>query len=527
MKRNLLLLLLLTVFSACDFFKEKPEAGIVLAEYYKNKAFNKFDTLVYNQIFQEKYDSLQGQFQNPKVLKAFYESELNKASIFIRSLKSGELEEILSYFNRSREDGFNPDAFQTSEIDQLKAKLDVLQKTKDLKPVYPIIAELELKLASNMLKYHSFLKFGSIQPRKVLNRYYIPNLRPDSTYLDSLLRVDNITSNFLTAQTSDPEYLALKDLYQKYKDSPLSEGSIKQLILINMERARWKMPKTSAEIVRVNIPDYTLTWTKGQDTIARMKVCVGARRQADFESQIKVYLKSKKLDDKPKNHETPQLFSEFNAIQVNPIWNIPVSIAQSEIYYQAIKDPYYLSNNNMRVYYKGKLVSDPDTIQWSKYKRENLPFQFKQGSGEGNALGKFKFIFDNGSSIYLHDTNNKTAFSYKMRAISHGCVRVEDPLKFASLLVKNQAQYDDLRMEVNLPPVDSTKTAKYQKILAKKADTMNRYQLKPSWYPTRKNILIITDYKTGWVKNGILETRADVYDYDPIVWNSLKRYILP
>ncbi|PIG99038.1 hypothetical protein CS542_05710 [Pedobacter sp. IW39] len=57
---------------------------------------------------------------------------------------------------------------------------------------------------------------------------------------------------------------------------------------------------------------------------------------------------------------------------------------------------YYLSNNNMKVYYKGKLVNDTDTIR-GKSIPENLPFRFKQGSGSGNALSKFKFMFDNGA----------------------------------------------------------------------------------------------------------------------------------
>jgi murein L,D-transpeptidase YcbB/YkuD len=145
----------------------------------------------------------------------------------------------------------------------------------------------------------------------------------------------------------------------------------------------------------------------------------------------------------------------------------------------ARKDPYYLSNSNIKVYYKGKPVTDPDTIQWNKYAREKLPFTFKQGSGEGNALGKFKFIFDNSSSIYLHDTNNKYGFKLANRAISHGCVRIEEPLKFAELMVKDKYQYDQLRMEVSLPPIDSNRNKQYQKILAKKADTTKIFQLKP------------------------------------------------
>lgn len=292
-----------------------------------------------------------------------------------------------------------------------------------------------------------------------------------------------------------------------------------------MERLRWKLPDLGEEYVEVNIPDFSLTWFNKQDTLSHMKVCVGGAREKDYNEKLKLYAKSGNLDDKPKNHETPILYSKLNSIQVNPIWNIPVSIARSEIYWQAVRDPYYLSNNNIKVYYKGKQVMDPDTIQWNKYPREKLPYQFKQGSGEGNALGKFKFIFDNGSSIYLHDTNNKSGFARSNRAISHGCVRVEKPLEFAEMLVKDKYQYDQLRMEVNLPPIDTTKMEVYKKKLAKKADTLNIFQLKPKWFGTKKQVPLIINYITAWPQNGVIQFRPDVYGLDETLYIAMKKFM--
>jgi len=170
-------------------------------------------------------------------------------------------------------------------------------------------------------------------------------------------------------------------------------------------------------------------------------------------------------------------------------------------------------------------VADPDTIRWSRYPREKLPFQFKQGSGEGNALGKFKFVFENNSSVYLHDTNNKNGFRMSNRAISHGCVRVEDPLNFAENLVKDKYQYDDLRMEVNLPPVDTNRMAAYKKKLAKKADTVNVFQLKPKWFGVKKPVPILINYKTAWAQNGVLQFRPDVYRLDAALWDAMKKFL--
>ncbi|MDQ7949841.1 MAG: L,D-transpeptidase family protein, partial [Pedobacter sp.] len=454
-----------------------------------------------------------------------YTKNENSPLLVTRFYDDGSLDSLLSYLSKSRADGFNPSVFNLEEIDRLLKVLNADQ-FKKIEEVYPIIAQLELKTADAVLKYASFMKYGCVNPRKLYNRFYINLKRPDSLGLDSMLHTADLKQLLRQAQQTSIGYIDLKKQLAHYRDSLQNDldPSIRA-IKVNMERMRWQLPIHAEETVWVNIPDFSLTWLKNEDTLAHMNVCVGGKREEGYLDKMKIFLKSKKLDDKPKNHETPQLVSIFNAIQVNPIWNIPVSIAQSEIYYQAIRDPYYLSNSNIKVYYKGKLVGDPDTIQWNRYAREKLPFTFKQGSGDGNALGKFKFIFDNSSSIYLHDTNYKNGFKLANRAISHGCVRIENPLKFAELMVRDKYQYDQLRIEVNLPPIDTTRTAQFKKYLAKKADTLKSYQLKPSWFATRKNIAVAITYYTAWAENGKVQFRPDVYDYDGILLAALKKYM--
>ncbi|MES2419419.1 MAG: L,D-transpeptidase family protein [Bacteroidota bacterium] len=508
---------------ACKWFNARPEIATVLAKHFDNKLYKKFDTAAYNPVFNQKINALTSKLSNPKVTKAFYQAHQNEPVLITRFYVNGGLDSLRRYIENSKADGFNPEIFHLKELTKLLELLTANQ-FKNIEEVYPLIADLELKTADALLKYNNFVKYGSVNPRRLYNRYYIGVKRPDSLQLDSILNTSDILEVLKNAQPKLKSYLDLKQALAFYRDSLKTDNNLAiRKIKLNLERLRWQLPVQTDEVVAVNIPDFSLTWFDKQDTLTHMKVCLGAKREATYQEKMKLFLKSGKLDDKPKNHETPQLVSVFNAIQVNPIWNIPVSIAQSEIYYQAVKDPYYLTNNNIKVYYKGKPVSDPDTIRWGNYSREKLPFQFKQGSGEGNALGKFKFIFDNSASIYLHDTNNKSGFKLANRAISHGCVRVERPLDFAMLLVKDKYQYDKLRMEVNLPPIDTSKTKQYQKQMAKKADTLNVYKLKPSWFATRKNITVVISYYTAWVQNGKVEFRPDVYDYDEILWDAMKK----
>lgn len=523
MKKILYLILPVCLFiSSCSWFKTTPEIGLVLSEHFKDKRYKDFDTAGYHLVFNRHLDSLTEKLSNAKVLTDFYADNEHKTNLVTHFYVNGQLDSLKAYLLKSDAHGFNPEIFGYRKLDELLAKLDA-NKFSTVEETYPVIADLELYSASSLLKYDTFIGYGSVNPKKVLNRYYVTTKRPDKTSMDQVLTAKDLVKLLNDIQPKSENYKILQRRLAALRIDKGTASEEAKALEVNLERLRWQIP-VGKEYVEVNIPDFSLTWFNGTDTVTHMKVCVGGRREQNYEEKMKIYQVSHELDNKPKNHQTPILLSKFNAIQVNPVWNIPVSIAQNEIYGQASRDPYYLSNNNMKVYYKGQLVTDPDTIQWSKYSRQHLPFQFKQGSGGGNALGKFKFIFDNGSSIYLHDTNNKSAFNLSSRAISHGCVRVEKPLEFAEKLVDNKYQYDQLRMEVNLPPIDTTKMAVYKKRLAKKADTVNVFQLKPKWFGTKKDVYVFINYKTAWAQDGKIEYRSDIYGLDDALYNAMKKY---
>jgi len=504
--------------TACGWFKSPPEIGKVLSEHFKNKIYKNFDTVAYDQIFVESLDSLSKKFVNPKAIISFYKNRGDQSKFVTQFYTNGQLDSLVSYLQNSTVHGFNPKIFDVDEIKNLLKTLDA-NKFKKVEESYPVIAKLELLTANAYLNYTNYLQYGLVNPKNIFSRYYIPVKRPDSLSINNLLNSVSMLDTLKFAQPKSVQYKALQEAFLK----AVTESE-KRILSLNMERFRWKMPETGDNYVQVNIPDFNLTWFNHQDTLISMKVCVGAKRENGYDEKLKAFEKSKNLDDKPKNHETPLLFSKINSIQANPVWNIPVSIAQSEIYWMARKDPYYLSNSNIKVYYKDKLVNDPDTIQWDKYARDKLPFKFKQGSGGGNALGKFKFIFDNSSSIYLHDTNNKNGFNLSNRAISHGCVRIEKPLEFAELLVKDPYTYDKLRAEVDLPPVDSTHNKWYQKRIAQKADTTKAFQLKPAWFGPKKPVPLLITYFTAWSQNNNIVYRADVYDMDEKLWAAMKKF---
>jgi murein L,D-transpeptidase YcbB/YkuD len=52
--------------------------------------------------------------------------------------------------------------------------------------------------------------------------------------------------------------------------------------------------------------------------------------------------------------------------------------------------------------------------------------------GPQNPLGRILFDLDNDEMIYLHDTNERALFKREKRALSHGCIRVEQARALAA-----------------------------------------------------------------------------------------------
>lgn len=498
------------LFTGCNWFKKPSQSGKMLSEFYNDKRYLNFDTVEYSLVFRKVFDSL----SREKQIGKWYRSRGDEPVLVNRFLRSGQLDSLIAFAERSEEHGIPVQRFQCT---QLKQALQAVKNHRydDLASLYKKIAELEIASSRTFLRYIHALQYGIIEPRKYLTRFTIPAKRPDSLSTVQILESASMISALQHAQPKSPAYLFMMERLRT-----TSAENERNLLLVNMERLRWKLPDMGSNYIQINIPDFKLVWVKNHDTLLTRKVCVGAKREENFDEKIRTWLITRKLEDMPRNHETTILVSELNAIDVNPVWNIPVSIAQSEIYFLASKDPYYLSDNNIHVYKQNKRILDPDTIQWSKYNREKLPFRFSQGAGDGNALGKFKFLFPSKSNIYLHDTNNKNGFALANRAISHGCVRVEQPLELAQLLLNDAARFDELRTKINLPPLDSLRKLKYNRTAG---DSIQNISTKRSWFSVSPKVKLIINYTTAWVERGKLEIRPDVYGHDAILLRAIRK----
>jgi murein L,D-transpeptidase YcbB/YkuD len=136
---------------------------------------------------------------------------------------------------------------------------------------------------------------------------------------------------------------------------------------------------------------------------------------------------------------TPILSGLLTHVVTYPKWNIPPSIVTKEIIPAIKRDSMYLKRKGYYLTNWQGEVLDPSKTKIDSYTDTYYPFNIAQGSGSDNALGTLKFLFKNDYDIYLHDTNSRSLFQRKERAMSHGCIRVENPEDLAKYVLSERS----------------------------------------------------------------------------------------
>jgi murein L,D-transpeptidase YcbB/YkuD len=186
--------------------------------------------------------------------------------------------------------------------------------------------------------------------------------------------------------------------------TPLASPRLEGDIVANMERWRWLPATVAPRYLLVNIPEFKLRLFENGQVAHETRVITG----------------------RPET-PTPILSSLMDHAVVNPSWYIPPSIMKKEILPGLAADPGYAERRGYQVIRRGGQIS------------------VRQPPGERNALGFIKFMFPNGHAVYLHDTPNRSLFSASRRALSHGCVRVEQPFQLADFVLG--AEWSESRLK--------------------------------------------------------------------------------
>jgi murein L,D-transpeptidase YcbB/YkuD len=183
-------------------------------------------------------------------------------------------------------------------------------------------------------------------------------------------------------------------------------------IRVNLERARWPLGGQAGDHIRINVAAYEMSVIRDGEAVSTKKVIVGETEK-----------------------QTPLFESMLNSIVFNPTWTVPYSIASEEMLPKIRRDPGYLQKGGYQLFGNDGNVVDPRTVDWSAIHRRNFPFTIVQQPGPANQLGQVKFLFPNEHSVCMHDTPAKPLFSEAVRAFSHGCIRVDEPVALAEILL--------------------------------------------------------------------------------------------
>lgn len=222
----------------------------------------------------------------------------------------------------------------------------------------------------------------------------------------------------------------------------------KRIIQLKLNRERClQLPEVLGyKYILVNIPAFELIAIKNNTPVFKSKIVTG------------------KESDKTATFKGTMQYVVFA-----PYWNIPESIMHKEILPEIAKHPGYLEQNHME-WFDGKI---------------------RQRPGPWNALGGVKFIFPNPYNMYIHDTPVKTLFNESSRAFSHGCIRIEEPVKMALFLLEEQKEW-------NLEKINASMNAERETVVILKVKT---------------EVFIL--YFTAFIdEDGKLNFRRDIYNRD-------------
>jgi murein L,D-transpeptidase YcbB/YkuD len=318
------------------------------------------------------------------------------------------------------------------------------------------LAEAELKLTGAVLTFARHLQAGRFPYTRVSrSNIELPQALPEPA--DILGRFADAADAGQALDAFSPQqepYRKLKAMLAELRArSGTAKGDVsKQIetIVANMERWRWYPRDLGATHVVVNQPDFALSVMHNGAQVWTTRIVIG----------------------KP-TMPTPLLSETMKSITVNPTWHVPQSIIHNEYLPALAQDPTVLDRMGLRVSYSGGQV------------------EITQPPGDGNALGRLRFNFPNRFSVYQHDTPDKHLFGESFRAYSHGCMRVQDPAKYAEVLLniahpherwtaeRVKSLFGSVEQDIALPPTQIWVHITYQTAFV---DGAGKLQIRPDVY---------------------------------------------
>ena len=461
----------------------------------------KLDSTLCNKFLQQELDSDTSKWMADKKVREYYK-EHHDPIWYTRMGLSADADSLLCYLRRELPmNGLDTTAFY---IPQIAANIDIVHQLafdslqRDINEILP---QLDFLLSKAYVRFTTGQRYGFTRPSHYLNHL---DRKPNTTKEFSRLfdyeiqapDYDRSIQMLLSTERMDSLYASKPQghIYQALRQHITDTINVTERIktAINMERCRWKIHQPAADerCIIVNIPSQQL-WATCPDSIVPMRICCGSF-----------------------SHKTPLLCSEINYFQVNPEWIIPLNIIKAEVAVHAGDSTYFARNEYSIVDRTSNDTLRATSVSSSELKSGKL--RVVQKSGPRNSLGRIVFRFPNNFSIYLHDTNNRSAFNRDRRTVSHGCVRVQKPFELACFLLPEATEWklEQMRISMDIPP----KTKRGKNYLKEHKDDPRPYRL-VSYQSVSPKMPVYILYFTSFLnpETGKIESLPDLYGYDKAI----------
>ena len=285
------------------------------------------------------------------------------------------------------------------------------------------LAEAEIKLSFAVLKYARAARGGRLDPAAVSRKFdqRPPVYEPGSLLLAVAEQAD-ITAYLRQLHPRHAQFARLRQALLAARAAPPEAGTANTVrrLIANLERWRWMPDELGDFYVWDSVPEQmTRVVDRGEVTLSE-KIVVG----------------------KPST-PTPIFSANLQFVIFHPSWGVPAGMKMQELWPQLRNtgggwfSSYPLASTVLAGH--GLFVSrggqpiNPDAVDWSKV--DVREFEFVQPPGPKNVLGIVKFRFPNKHDVYMHDTPERHLFGGAVRAFSHGCMRVQNPIHLAEVLL--------------------------------------------------------------------------------------------
>jgi len=302
---------------------------------------------------------------------------------------------------------------QNAEYQALRVELEALQASAEneivvdpkllLKPgeTSPELPKL-LSLIARNLDDDMGGAYGELLSRLATSEVYVPELVP-------LIKAVQVKEGMKGDGVIGPRTVALL--------AGTSKADRLLKVQVALEELRWLPSDLGSPRVFINQPAFTASYIDNGEEKLKTRVVVGRV-----------------------TNQTAFFYDQIKQVDFHPYWGVPQSIIVNEMLPRLRSDPGYLDRAGYEVTdSRGKRIPS-SAVNWGAY-GANIPYSVRQQPSEANALGELKILFPNKHAIYMHDTPQKSFFKQDMRALSHGCVRLQDPRGMAAAVLGTSVDY--------------------------------------------------------------------------------------